>query len=539
MSSKAPQAQQAHNDPFTPRREHGGYWRARKVGKGKNRHWEFKGRHQDEVVKTVLRKSKIFLITPAIPFIASVIGLMIVGALFGINPGGDSFWVLLEIIMLVLVIITGVYFAYHDLALWWVETYIITNQRVLIWKGLLSPSRDEFGVDRVVQVASDQGFMGLLLNFGNVHLYLVGGKEPILAKIHNPKAVRDLFEKVTDEYKRSKPAKETAPTLEPKNTELQDALVQLSQKEEPPTLPNPDEKYERYHKPGRVRGPLRTFGGPLRLPCNVKYNGDEYTVKYIQRARSVLIGKYIIPVLIFVGLIIALFYFPALSVYIGIGILIMIFVFIYIFINYWDDIYILTSKRVIDINRKFIFLDEEHLSIEYGQIKDVRVQVSNPIYIALDVGKVIVETPGNNPDLTMRVVDHPFAIQDMVYTVKGHKEKVDKIKSSNERKDQLNQWFGTVISTMEKNVLGKGVPYLITKNLFDAADIAGKLGMKVVPVGEDSSYYPDVDPGLIVSQNPLPGTLLVEMKDSEGKPLKDSKGKPLIPVIHVVLSRRP
>jgi beta-lactam-binding protein with PASTA domain len=92
---------------------------------------------------------------------------------------------------------------------------------------------------------------------------------------------------------------------------------------------------------------------------------------------------------------------------------------------------------------------------------------------------------------------------------------------------------------MEKNVLGKGVPYLITKNLFDAADIAGKLGMKVVPVGEDSSYYPDVDPGLIVSQNPLPGTLLVEMKDSEGKPLKDSKGKPLIPVIHVVLSRRP
>ena len=74
MSSNAPQAQQAHNDPFTPRREHGGYWRARKVGKGKNRHWEFKGQHQDEVVKTVLRKSKFFLITPALPFIASVLG---------------------------------------------------------------------------------------------------------------------------------------------------------------------------------------------------------------------------------------------------------------------------------------------------------------------------------------------------------------------------------------------------------------------------------------------------------------------------------
>ncbi len=526
MSSNAPQAQQAHNDPFTPRREHGGYWRARKVGQGKNRHWEFRGQHQDEVVKAVLRKSKVFLVLPAIPFIASVLGLIVVGALFGINPGGDSFWVLLEIIMLVLVIITGVYFAYNDLALWWVETYIITNERVLIWKGLLSPSREEFGVDRVVQVATDQGFIGMLLNFGDVHLYLVGGKQPILAKIHDPKAVRDLFEKVTDEYKRSKPAKEAVAPQEPMTPELQEKLAQLSQKEIPPTLPNPDEKYARYHKPGKVRGPLRTFGGPLRLPCNVKYTGDEYTVKYIQRARSVLIGKYIIPVLIFLGLIISLFYFPSLSVYIGIGILIMIFVFIYIFINYWDDIYILTSKRVIDIQRKFIFLDEEHLSIEYGQIKDVRVQVSNPLYIALDVGKVYVETPGNNPDLIMRVVDHPFAVQDMIYTVKGHKEKVDKIKAANERKDQLNQWFGSIILTMEQNVLGKGVPNLQKLDLFTAAERASQFGMKVVPVGEVSSY-PNIAPGLIVSQNPMPGTL-ISFKDAGEKP-----------EIQVYLSKRP
>jgi Bacterial PH domain len=528
MSSNAPKVQQPQDDPFTPKPMQGGFRRVRRVGKGKNRHWEFRGRQQDEVVKAVLRKHKFFLIVPAIPFIASVLGLIVVGALFGIEPSAASFWTLLEVILGFLVVITGVYFLYNDLALWWVDTYIITNKRVLIWKGLLSPSREEFGVDRVVQVGVDQrGVLSLLLSYGNVHLYLVGGKEPVLLRVPHPRRVRDLFEKVTEEYKRNKPAA-APPHPDLENPELNAVLAQLSQKEEPPTLPNPDEKYASFHRPGKVRGPLRTFGGPLRLPCSVTYNGDEETVKYIQRAKSVLVVRLILPVLIVLGLIISLFYFTSLATYIGLAILVMFFVITFIIINYVDDVYILTTKRVIDIQRRFIFLDEEHLLIEYGQIKDIRVEVGNALYLALGVGTVIVETPGNNPDLVMRVVDHPFSIQDQVYAVKGYREKVDKIKNANERKKELNQWFGTVLATMERDVLGKGVPNLQKLDLFTAAERAREFGMKVVPVGEDPSY-PNIAPGLIVSQNPMPGTLVqVESKDPEQRPQ-----------IHVVLSRRP
>jgi beta-lactam-binding protein with PASTA domain len=105
---------------------------------------------------------------------------------------------------------------------------------------------------------------------------------------------------------------------------------------------------------------------------------------------------------------------------------------------------------------------------------------------------------------------------------------VDKIKNANERKKELNQWFGTVLATMERDVLGKGVPNLQKLDLFTAAERAREFGMKVVPVGEDPSY-PNIAPGLIVSQNPMPGTLVqVESKDPEQRPQ-----------IHVVLSRRP
>ncbi len=364
----------------------------------------------------------------------------------------------------------------------------------------------------------------MLLSYGNVHLYLVGGKGAVLEKIPNPAGVRDLFNKVTEEVKQSKAPKEPHPY--PENPDLLAALVKLSENEPFPTLPNPDEKYARFHQPGRVRRPLRTFGGPLHLPCNVAYTSDEDTVKYIQRAKSVLIVKLILPILLLLGLIISMIYFTSFKAYLAIGIFVMFFVIGYTILNYIDDVYILTTKRVIDIERKFLFFNEENLSVEYDKIKDIKVNVGNPIYMALDVGKVIVETPGNNPDIEMKLVDHPFSIQDMIYTVKGNKEKVDKIKGANERKDQLNQWFGTIISTMEQNVLGKGVPNLQKLDLFAAAERANSLGMKVVPVGEDSSY-PNIAPGLIVSQNPMPGTL-VESKNSNGKP-----------EIQVVLSRRP
>jgi beta-lactam-binding protein with PASTA domain len=85
-----------------------------------------------------------------------------------------------------------------------------------------------------------------------------------------------------------------------------------------------------------------------------------------------------------------------------------------------------------------------------------------------------------------------------------------------------------VIATMEKTVLGRGVPNLQTLDLFAAAERAREFGMKVVPVGEDPSY-PNIAPGHIVSQNPIPGTMVqFESNDPEQRPQ-----------IRVVLSRRP
>ncbi len=528
MSTNAPQIQQPQDDPWIPKRVHGGLRHVRRVGRGNNRHYEFQGQEPGEIVKLPpIRKHKIFLITPALPLITSILAFIGVVALGSLYPAAGAFWTFLELVAGVAILATAIYFIYKDLILWWIETVIITNKRIIIWKGLLTTTRQQVPLERVVQVGVDQRSpWSLLFAYGDVHLYLVGGRVD-LHEVPNPKKVRDNFERIKEEAKQNKKPPEPHP--EPENSDLRQVLAKLAQKDPLPKLPNPDEKYAHRQRPGGKRGPLRRFAGPLRLESDVHYiSADEETVMYIQRSKYILALKLILPILVLLATIVLTLYFPHLFPYTAFAILAILVWIGLTIINYYDDVFILTTKRIIDIERRLVILDEEHNITEYGQIKTIKIKVDNPIFLLLDVGDVIVETPGNNPDIELTRIDHPFFIQDKLIELKAHKENVEKIEGANKRKDELNTWFGTVLDTMEKTVLGRGVPNLQTLDLFAAAQRAREFGMKVVPVGEDASY-PNIESGLIVAQNPLPGTLMqVDSNNPEERPM-----------IQVVLSKRP
>ncbi len=392
-----------------------------------------------EVVKLVIRRHKFFLITPALPLIASILAFIGVVALGSLYPAAGAFWTFLELVAGVAILLTAIYFIYKDLILWWLETNIITNKRVLEWKGLVTPSRQEVPLENVQQVAVDQpSLLSMILSYGDVHLYLAGGKGLTMKQIPNPKKVRDSLQQITVQ---AREAKASAKPQIPPDLDWRGVLAILAKGDEVPKLPDPDKKYAHLQRPGDIRRPLRTFGGPLRIPCDVHYTADEETVMYVQRSKYILALRLILPILVFLATIVVSLYFPHLLLYTALAILAILLWIGLTIINYVDDVFIFTNKR---------------------------------------------------------------------------------------RKEELNTWFGTVLNTMEKTVLGRGVPNLQKLDLFAAAQRAREFGMKVVPVGEDASY-PNIESGLIVAQNPLPGTLMhVESNNPEERLL-----------IQVILSKRP
>lgn len=397
--------------------------------------------------------------------------------------------------------------------------YIITNRRIIKSEGFLEPKRQVVPLEKVQQIGIElKQPWGYLLRYGVIHLYLTGG-DLVIEDVGNPRRIRDAIEGITKEFKESKPKEPPIPKL--KDPVLASTLAELAKPKEVPKLENEDE--ERYGPPrdpaARLR-PRRTFGAFLRIPCEVHYTSGEQTVKYVQRSRWVLLVREALPITLSLLVLLITFIVPstgALSgplwhawqylLYFLVPILgIWIFV---VWANYVDDVYILTSKRIIDLERSFGVFGEERIEIEYKNIKDIQVKVSGPIEIILNIGTVTVETPGKNPDIIFQHVDDPFKLQDKINEIREFQEKAKKIKDENDQKKNMDRWFSTVFSKFETEITveTRDVPDLKGKDLPTAIAIAQKqeLDVSVLP---DPLEIAGVPAGHIALQNPPTGTVM-------------------------------
>jgi uncharacterized membrane protein YdbT with pleckstrin-like domain len=466
----------------------------------------------------VVRKHPLFLLKAALPLLGSITLLLVSTALTA--HASSLFRPVLtgiQIVAAILILITAVWFLYKDVVVWWVETYIITNKRIIDSRGLLEPTRQETPIDRVTQVGLDIDPLGIILSFGTVHVYLTGG-DFFLRNVPNPRKVKDAIQGITEEIKAKKPPEEKLPV--PEDPKLAQVLGELAKKKQVPVLPDADEKYPPLH-PDEVRRPRRTFGGFLRIPVEVHFSSGEYTVMYLQRSRYVLYRNLALPVILLLIILPAGFSTPALLPIISIFALVLLIIIALIWTNYVDDVFILTNKRIIDIERRLIIFYEARTETEYRNVRDTKVKVANVVQRLLDIGDLYIETPGSTPDIVFSNIDHPFVIQDKIQEIKSLKDKADEVKRENSSKEEFNKWFSKVVTVLEEKVQNIGAPNLQNMDFWSAADVASEFGLHLIVVGEAPGHAGQ-PPGVVIQQSPPPGTMMKQGGE-----------------VQVLLSRRP
>lgn len=188
------------------------------------KHLHFPGQHKDEEVKIVFRRSIFFLIAP---YLLNLILLCI--AIFISNVLPTNIPILQEPFMgsvfnfiITLIIIFIFYTSFLTWTHYYLDAYIVTNQRVLTIDQIdffhRKVSEADIGNVQDIEVVV-QGFFASTLNFGDVRIQTAGADQKILFfdNIPYPYKAKDIILKFA-EYNR-KVELHNAYTYEPNQTE--------------------------------------------------------------------------------------------------------------------------------------------------------------------------------------------------------------------------------------------------------------------------------------------------------------------------------
>ncbi len=86
--------------------------------------------------------------------------------------------------------------------------------------------------------------------------------------------------------------------------------------------------------------------------------------------------------------------------------------------DYYLDVWIVTTKRVIDIDQKGIF-NFEVSTFRLEQIQDVTIEVNGIIATLLKFGNIHVHTAGENPNFIIRDAAHPLEVKEALMQAHG------------------------------------------------------------------------------------------------------------------------
>lgn len=173
------------------------------------KHLHFPGQHKDEGVKIVFRRSIFFLI---MPYILNLILLIILLVLAAILPNNitilqDPFIVSIFDFIITLIIIFILYTAFLTWTHYYLDAYIVTNQRVLTIDQIdffnRKVSEADIGNVQDIEVVV-KGFFSNTLNFGDVRIQTAGADQRILFfdNIPYPYKAKDIILKFAEDNRK-------------------------------------------------------------------------------------------------------------------------------------------------------------------------------------------------------------------------------------------------------------------------------------------------------------------------------------------------
>ncbi len=392
---------------------------------------------------------------------------------------------LLWLAVIALLLLHGARWIADDLNAWLFRYYILTDWRIVDNRGFLYQVRRQSGLDRIQQVrVLRSNILASWLDIGDIHFTTAGeSSDVIFAGVHHPRQVALQVQLA----QLNRGSKHLAQPVEVRNPAVRAVMERFEEQDHPaPPPPAP-------HRSAHRHIPIELLPNEVVLECI-----HRHWFNYLMRAwgafatalGGLLLGGLLgrgggaevgaSPLVILVlGLVVGGIW--ALGVY----------------LDFADDVLVLTTHRVIDLDRYFYVFSESAAEATYKKIQDIQVEIPT-IGQMLGFGTIHIETAGRAKDLEMDYMPRPLAIQDRIFTRIDAAETRSERTARRYRRMEFRRWMGTLLNGMLADV-----PDVRGTSLVVAAGHTRAAGLRLV-VSEERAV-PGQPPGRVLDQVPRGG----------------------------------
>lgn len=452
----------------------------------------FRDLNPGERIVWIRRQTGLFLVATGAPLALLALGLFLLNLWLGATLPGIV--ILIGLLLLAALLIR---WAVTDLWNWFFQFYVLTNERVIRSRGYFRRDRGEIPLKSVAQVRVEQpNPFFTALRIGNVMVRPIG-TELELTGLRYPRDVGDTILAMQEDPTFGLPPTATPPAARPpsvKSKRLRAALDDLAQPAAMPVTPIP-----------RVRAP---FFGFLHRKIPIRFFQGESVVEVVYRHWFVLLRNELIAIVLVVagvavGTFLMMQHAPGLLPFdiTALGVITGGFLGVLIYMNWADDVFVLTTHRVIDIDRLIFILAEYSNDAPYARIQEVRVS-RNMLGRFLGYGSIRVETSGRKGPLQMENIPGAFHVMDRIFEQINLLREREAVAAINRQKQENLKWMATVL-----NDLVITVPDVRGRPVVAAAGEVRKAGLKLIVEAEHPSRAQAA--GTVLEQVPAPGTSAV------------------------------
>ncbi len=114
---------------------------------------------------------------------------------------------------------------------------------------------------------------------------------------------------------------------------------------------------------------------------------------------------------------------------------------LYRYEDWRNDIYVLTDDRIIDLEKKPLFLREERREARLAMIQDVKYLIPGVVYNLLNVGMVIIETAATEGEFTFDWVHDPRRVQEEIFARLDAYREREKRREQEAQAAQMHKWL--------------------------------------------------------------------------------------------------